>query len=366
VTIEVYTDGACLGNPGPGGWAWAVLGGPFGSGPDPATTNQRMEIQAALEAVKALADADEPIEIVSDSTYVVNCFRDQWWKGWLAKGWVNSQRKPVANRDLWEPLILMVRARGDITFRWVKGHSGDPGNDLVDRLAVEAAERQVGRSGDRPPTTVGPADEPRRPPEAAAGVPAPVGEVPPVAMSAGEGPAAGGTSGDGARLVMLGVTPTALGLPAGTGQEHPVLDEVRDRLADLLAERGADDPGLVVLTGLRLGAEMAAAEAAVEVGVPFVAVLPYPEPAAAWPEPMRKRFEDLLAVADEVVVLDEQRPSGRDAALASLARRDAWLAGTAGALVLVGDDTQPEVAALRALFSSSPAGIDIHLVDPGS
>jgi len=165
---------------------------------------------------------------------------------------------------------------------------------------------------------------------------------------------------------MLGVTPTALGLPAGTGQEHPVLDEVRDRLADLLAERGADDPGLVVLTGLRLGAEMAAAEAAVEVGVPFVAVLPYPEPAAAWPEPMRKRFEDLLAVADEVVVLDEQRPSGRDAALASLARRDAWLAGTAGALVLVGDDTQPEVAALRALFSSSPAGVDIHLVDPGS
>lgn len=141
----VYTDGACSGNPGPGGWAWAVPSGPFQSGACPQTTNQRMEITAALEAVTALPG---DLEVVSDSTYVVNCFRDRWWENWMARGWLNSQRKPVANRDLWEPLITAYRARpGRVRFRWVKGHGGDPWNDLVDRLAVEAADRQEGRRG---------------------------------------------------------------------------------------------------------------------------------------------------------------------------------------------------------------------------
>jgi ribonuclease HI len=103
-----------------------------------------MEIQAALEAVTTLTGT---LVVVSDSTYVVNCFRDNWWQGWLARGWVNSAKKPVANRDLWEPLITAVRDRGDITFRWVKGHSGDEMNDLVDRLAVEAGRAGVHRSG---------------------------------------------------------------------------------------------------------------------------------------------------------------------------------------------------------------------------
>ena len=141
----VYTDGACSGNPGPGGWAWAVPDGAFCSGAAAHTTNQRMEINAVLEAVRAL---DGPIEVVSDSTYVVNCFRDRWWQGWLARGWTNSQKKPVANRDLWEPLIDLYRAEpARYTFRWVKGHSNDPMNDLVDRLAVEAAASQTGRTG---------------------------------------------------------------------------------------------------------------------------------------------------------------------------------------------------------------------------
>ncbi|MCC5951573.1 MAG: ribonuclease HI [Acidimicrobiia bacterium] len=141
MTVVVYTDGACLGNPGPGGWAWAVLDGPSGSGGEAHTTNQRMELTAALEALRAF-DPEEPLEVVSDSTYVVNCFRDRWWEGWQRRGWVNSQRKPVANRDLWEPLVDEVRRRGNVTFRWVKGHSGDPGNDVVDALAVAAAEAQ--------------------------------------------------------------------------------------------------------------------------------------------------------------------------------------------------------------------------------
>lgn len=141
----VFTDGACSGNPGPGGWAWAVPGGAWRSGAEPRTTNQRMEITAVLEAMRALP---LPLEVHSDSTYVVNCFRDRWWQGWLRRGWKNSQRKPVANRDLWEPLIERYREAPDqVTFRWVKGHSGDPMNDLVDQLAVEACRAQTGASG---------------------------------------------------------------------------------------------------------------------------------------------------------------------------------------------------------------------------
>ena len=134
----VYTDGACSGNPGPGGWAWAVApdGERCGSGGEARTTNQRMEVQAVLEALRAL---DGEVHVVSDSTYVVNCFRDRWYVKWQQNGWRNSKKEPVANVDLWRPLIELVTTRRP-TFAWVKGHSGDPMNDLVDRLAVEAAK----------------------------------------------------------------------------------------------------------------------------------------------------------------------------------------------------------------------------------
>ena len=159
VTTVAYTDGACSGNPGPGGWAWAIPGGAYASGAENPSTNQRMEIAAAYEATKAIAG---DLRIVSDSTYVVNCFNNTWWEGWLKRGWLNSQKKPVANRDLWEPFIELVRARGDVTFQWVKGHSGDAMNDLVDRLAVEAAVTQQPRAGDDPPEDLGPPDKPGR------------------------------------------------------------------------------------------------------------------------------------------------------------------------------------------------------------
>ena len=147
--LIVYTDGACRGNPGRGGWAWAVPDGPFASGAEPQTTNQRMEITAVLEALRALLpEAAGGIDVVSDSTYVVKCFTDGWWRGWLRRDWKNSQNKPVANRDLWEPLIeLAVSSDVDVGFRWVKGHSGDRWNDRVDELATLAADRGVGSSG---------------------------------------------------------------------------------------------------------------------------------------------------------------------------------------------------------------------------
>jgi ribonuclease HI len=104
-----------------------------------------MEVRAVLEALRANPG---PIEIVSDSTYVVNCFRDKWWEGWLRRGWTNSARKPVANRDLWEPLIELYRSRRDeITFKWVKGHGTDRMNLLVDELAVTACHQGTGASG---------------------------------------------------------------------------------------------------------------------------------------------------------------------------------------------------------------------------
>ncbi|HUZ08662.1 MAG TPA: ribonuclease H [Acidimicrobiales bacterium] len=148
----VYTDGSCLGNPGPGGWAWAVPEGPFASGADPRTTNQRMEITAALESLRTLtAGPGGPaasIEVVSDSTYVVNCFRQGWWRAWRRRGWRNSQGKPVANRDLWEPLLeLALAPEVAVTFRWVKGHSGDRWNDVVDELATAAAASGSGTRG---------------------------------------------------------------------------------------------------------------------------------------------------------------------------------------------------------------------------
>ncbi len=140
----VYTDGACSGNPGPGGWGWAVApaGEPCGSGGDNHTTNQRMELLAVLEALRSLGVGSEagPVLVVSDSTYVVNCFRDRWYVKWQANGWHTTAKKPVANADLWRPLIELFEAN-PVTFGWVKGHSGDVMNDRVDALAVAAIPR---------------------------------------------------------------------------------------------------------------------------------------------------------------------------------------------------------------------------------
>ncbi len=124
--------------------------GRFESGADPHTTNQRMEITAPLRALEALrADAGGgEIVVRSDSMYVVNCFLQRWWAGWQRRGWRNSQGKPVANRDLWEPLLaLALDPAVPVRFQWVKGHSGDRWNDVVDDLANAAAATGTGQSG---------------------------------------------------------------------------------------------------------------------------------------------------------------------------------------------------------------------------
>lgn len=338
--LVAYTDGACKGNPGPGGWAWAVPGGAFASGFDAHTTNQRMEIAAALEAVRAL---DGRLEIVSDSTYVVHCFRDRWWEGWLRKNWVNSQKKPVANRDLWEPLIDLVVSRGDVTFRWVKGHSGDPMNDLVDRLAVEASEQQVGRSGDEPPTDLGPPD--RVGGHVTEGAPAEEASFASVLV--------------GHPIVVLGHRPPEL----GGYEENALASAVRARLVEIIKAKLELEPELRVVSGLRLGAEMLGAEAAVLAGVPFVAVLPYPDPESVWPATSQRRFRELIAKADDMVLLQKKVPASKQQAGAALARRDAWLARNAAEAILVWDG---EDAALGRLFRSleDHLGDDVWVLDP--
>jgi ribonuclease HI len=141
---RVHTDGACRGNPGPGGWAWASDEHEYASGAEAHTTNQRMEVIAVIEALREHPEGD--LEIVSDSNYVVKCFHDKWYAGWLRRNWKNSKGEPVANRDLWEQLIPLALESGrNVTFAWVKGHSGDRMNDFVDQLATRAADTQQGQ-----------------------------------------------------------------------------------------------------------------------------------------------------------------------------------------------------------------------------
>lgn len=138
--LHVYTDGACSGTPGPGGWAWAVRGhdGVEGFGSEPSTTNQRMEMTAVLEALRALNG--DRILIVSDSAYVVNCFKAAWYHRWQDNGWRNAKNQPVANRELWEPMIVLAEAM-HVKWEHIRGHSGDFMNEYVDKLAVAAKQR---------------------------------------------------------------------------------------------------------------------------------------------------------------------------------------------------------------------------------
>jgi len=336
VTTTVYTDGACLGNPGPGGWAWAIPGGRFAAGPEARTTNQRMEIRAALEALR---DLSGEVEVVSDSTYVVNCFRDRWWEGWVARGWVNSKRKPVANRDLWEPLVDLVRVRAkEIRWRWVKGHAEDPTNDLVDRLAFEAARTQKPRAGDRPPDDLGPAD--RR--SSGRGAPQHV-EAPP-----------------GWRLVVAGLRPPAL----GGYDPNPLADAVRDRLVAILEAQAQLHPDLVVLTGLGLGAEQLGAEAAAKAGVPYAALLAYPAQDSVWPPSSRQRYRRLLDEARDDVLLQSVAPRSRQAAAGALARRDAWLARHAHEAVVVWDGEDPATGKLVRTLQEHLGEENVWVVSP--
>ncbi len=144
--VRIYSDGACSGNPGPGGWG-AVLqcDDPVAekelSGAELDTTNNRMEMMAVIEAVRALKEPCH-ITIYTDSSYVCDAFRKGWLESWLRNGWKTSQKKPVKNSELWREMLQVLKVH-DVEWQWVRGHNGHPENERADRLAVAARESIV-------------------------------------------------------------------------------------------------------------------------------------------------------------------------------------------------------------------------------
>lgn len=148
--FEVYTDGATSGNgkvDAPGGWAYVILKDGVmiaqDSGGERGTTNQRMELTAALKACQEVEkmDAFAQVRIYSDSAYLVNCWKQHWWRAWQANGWKNSKKQPVANEDLWRGLIpFFERVPNGYDFVKVAGHQGVEWNEIVDKMAVRAKE----------------------------------------------------------------------------------------------------------------------------------------------------------------------------------------------------------------------------------
>lgn len=140
-TITIYADGACSGNPGPGGWgALLVCDEPPArkelSGAEAATTNNRMELTGVIRAL-SLLNRPCKVRIVTDSQYVVHAFQKGWTARWLKNGWRTANRQPVKNEDLWRELLRLL-APHEVIWQWVRGHNGHPENELCDRLAVEA------------------------------------------------------------------------------------------------------------------------------------------------------------------------------------------------------------------------------------
>ena len=141
--LYAWTDGACSGNPGPGGWGALLRMGRHEkelSGSDPETTNNRMEMTAVIRGLSALIEPCQ-VDIYTDSKYVIDGIT-KWVHGWKKRGWVNASKKPVKNAELWHDLIEAV-ARHQIEWHWVKGHSGHPENERVDALANAAADRAL-------------------------------------------------------------------------------------------------------------------------------------------------------------------------------------------------------------------------------
>ena len=140
-TVEIYADGACRGNPGPGGWgALLIHEGQEKelSGAERHTTNNRMELTAAIRALEALKKPGTSARVYTDSQYVIKGI-EEWVGGWKARGWRTADKKPVKNQDLWEQLDALA-ARHSLEWHWVKGHSGVPGNERVDALANRAID----------------------------------------------------------------------------------------------------------------------------------------------------------------------------------------------------------------------------------
>jgi ribonuclease HI len=140
--IEIYTDGACSGNPGPGGWGALLRWNGHEkelSGGEEETTNNRMEMMAVIKALESLKGVGKRVELYTDSKYVMDGV-NKWLEGWKAKGWKTAAKKAVKNQDLWQEIDSLTQQH-KVVFHWVKGHAGHPDNERVDKLAVDAIPR---------------------------------------------------------------------------------------------------------------------------------------------------------------------------------------------------------------------------------
>jgi len=146
--VTIYTDGACSGNPGPGGWcAILVYRGTerVVKGGEPMTTNNRMELSAVLNALQLLKEPCR-VTVVSDSKYVVDAVEKGWLQSWQRNGWRKADKKPVLNVELWQELLPQL-TRHEVSFSWIRGHAGHPYNERCDRIAVEYYQRLTEDNG---------------------------------------------------------------------------------------------------------------------------------------------------------------------------------------------------------------------------
>ncbi len=142
--VEIFTDGACSGNPGPGGWGTILICGKHEkelSGGERETTNNRMELTAVIEGLKAL-NRPCKVKIITDSQYVVNGITKGWAEKWRSNNWIKSDKKPAQNKDLWEELLNQLE-RHDYEFSWIKGHAGHPENERCDAMAVKQSQKYL-------------------------------------------------------------------------------------------------------------------------------------------------------------------------------------------------------------------------------
>ena len=333
MTIDVYTDGACLGNPGPGGWGFVVDQGLWVSGFDSHTTNQRMELMAASAAVQAL---DGPLRVHSDSTYVVNCFVQEWWKGWLKRDWKNSKKEPVANRDLWEPFIELVNARGDVEFLWVKGHAGHRLNEAADQLATTAAAQQSAQSGGIFTDAI------------VRGLQTDV-----------SGEAQQLEDNTAHTIAVFGHRPPELG---GYGENSTTLS-IRRRMIELLRAKAQMHSDLQVVTGLGLGAEMLGAEAAAAAAVPYRVILAFDGMEKRWPDATQKRFQELLSAALSITVASDETPNTGDQFGKAMGRRDDAIIRIADEAIVVRDPKDRTLGALQKKLEQQFEE-DVWIIEP--
>jgi ribonuclease HI/uncharacterized phage-like protein YoqJ len=337
VPTLVYTAGVREPGADVAGWAWVVPAGRFACGASSRAPRTRMQLAAIVEALRALPGQ---LEIVTDAPDVAATFLEDRWPAWEARGWRSRAGREIPDRDLWESLVAACRERGGpdavqiVTMNEPTNRgSGYPVHHTAAELARAAAASGRSWSGDEVPeaVTAGPVVE-----------------------------HGSGNHLTGFPLGVFGPKPPGL----GGFPPNPVLDRLRSRLAGIITTAAARHHDLRLVCGLRPGTELAAAEAAVEVGVPVDVVLPYPDPVRSWPEKSQEQFRQGLKLADRVLILQKRMPTSRHQAGLGLARKDAWVVRRLATAVLVWDGRDETFRAVHRDLQAH-LGPALTVIDPG-